>query len=231
MPSRNRQFYFQETIRALVASGRSDLEFVFADNSDDATIMPAFMAGLASDRRIHFLASPEKPLSMVDNWERTMAAATGRWVAFIGDDDYIDPDLAISSLAIEARVPDVDAIAWNRLTFHWPGARPHEMQTSIPTGCRIVEVARDELMRKTFGWEGAGRVPTFMFSAYHATVRRALVVENRSRFGNRYFENPVVDQDSAFKIISTARRFVFSERPFSVLGSLPDQQFGGSGSD
>lgn len=221
MPSRNRQFYFQETIRALVASGRSDLEFVFADNSDDAAIMPAFIAGLASDRRIRFLASPEKPLSMVDNWERTMAVATGRWVAFIGDDDYIDPDLADLIAAIEGRVPDVDAIAWNRLTFHWPGARPHEMQTSIPTGCRIVEVARDELMRKTFGWEGAGRVPTFMFSAYHATVRRALVEENRSRFGNRYFENPVVDQDSAFKIISTARRFVFSERPFSVLGACP----------
>lgn len=183
--------------------------------------MDGFVANLAEDSRIRYLTSQDKSLSMVDNWERTMAAATGRWVAFIGDDDYIDPDAVDLISAIEARVPDVDAIAWNRLTFHWPGARAHEMYTAIPTGCRIVEVPRDELIRKTFGWEGAGRVPTFMFSAYHAAVRRDLAVANRARFGNRYFEHPVVDQDSAFKIIITARRFIFSERPFSVLGTCP----------
>ncbi|MCD2174633.1 glycosyltransferase family 2 protein [Rhizobium sp. C4] len=208
-------------MRALLASTRRDIELVLTDNSDDPSIMDAFIEGLADDPRIRYLRSQEKPLSMVDNWERTMAAATGRWVAFIGDDDYLDPDLADLIVAIEARVPDIDAIAWNRLTFHWPGAREQEMHTAIPTGCRIVEVARDDLMRKTFGWEGAGRVPTFMFSAYHATVRRDLVEKNRTRFGNRYFEHPVVDQDSAFKIIATARRFIFSERPFSVLGTCP----------
>jgi hypothetical protein len=183
--------------------------------------MDGFMAGLSSDPRVRYLPSEAKPLSMVDNWERTMAVTAGRWVAFIGDDDYIDPETADVIAAIEARVPDVDAIAWNRLSFHWPGARAHELNTAIPTGCRIVEVPRDELMRKTFGWEGAGRVPTFMFSAYHAAVRRDLVEQNRARFGNRYFEHPIVDQDSAFKIIATARRFIFSERPFSVLGTCP----------
>jgi len=183
--------------------------------------MDEFIASLAGDPRICYLPSRAKSFSMVDNWERTMAAATGRWVAFIGDDDYIDPDVADLIAAIEARVPDVDAIAWNRLTFHWPGARADVMQTAIPTGCQVVEVPRADLMRKTFGWEGAGRVPTFMFSVYHAAARRDLMEKNRVRFGNRYFEHPVVDQDSAFKIISTARRFIFSERPFSVLGTCP----------
>jgi hypothetical protein len=60
-----------------------------------------------------------------------------------------------------------------------------------------------------------------MFSAYHAAVRHERVEEIKMRFGNRYFEHPNVDQDSAFKIILTARRFVFSERPFSVLGVCP----------
>lgn len=183
--------------------------------------MDAFIERLGGDPRIRYLRSADKPLSMVDNWERTMAAATGRWVAFIGDDDYVDPDAADLIAAIEARVPDVDAISWNRLTFHWPGARPQEMNTAVPTGCRIIEISRDDLMRKTFGWEGAGRVPTFMFSVYHAAVRRDLIEQNRRRFGNRYFEHPIVDQDSAFKVIATARRFIFSERPFSVLGTCP----------
>jgi glycosyltransferase involved in cell wall biosynthesis len=221
VPSRNRQVYFQETIRALLASSRADIEFVLADNSDEPAIMDAFAREISADRRVRYLPSATRTLSMVDNWERTMAAATGRWVAFIGDDDYIDPDVANLIAAVEARAPDCDAVAWNRLSFHWPGARPHEMNTAVPTGCRVVDVPRDELMRKTFGWQDAGRVPTFMFSAYHAAVRRDLVEKNRPRFGNRYFEHPIVDQDSAFKIIMTARRFVFSERPFSVLGACP----------
>lgn len=221
MPSRNRQPYFQATIRALLESPRPDIELVLADNSDDPAIMNDFVRDLSRDERVRYLPAPETTLSMLDNWERTMAAATGRWVAFIGDDDYIDPDVASLIAAIEARSPDVDAIAWNRLTFNWPGARSGEATTAVPTACRIVDVPRDELMRKTFGWQDAGRVPTFMFSTYHAAARRALVEKNKPRFGNRYFEYPIVDQDSAFRVIVTARRFVFSERPFSVLGACP----------
>ena len=221
MPSRNRQVYFQETIRALLSSPRDDVEFVFADNSDDPGVMDAFIREVAADRRMRFLPSPEKPLSMLDNWDRTAAGATGRWIAFIGDDDYLDPDLAGLLLRLEARLPDVDAFAWNRLSFHWPGTRDNATTTAVPTDCRIVEIARDELLRKTFGWQDAGKVPTFMFSAYHAAARRDLMEANRARYGGRYFEHPNVDQESGFKIICNARRFVFSERPFSVLGACP----------
>ncbi|MCD2178874.1 glycosyltransferase [Rhizobium sp. C1] len=208
-------------MRALIASPRDDLEFVFVDNSDDPTIMNAFMGEVCNDRRVRYLPSASHTLSMVDNWERTVAATSGRWVSIIGDDDFVDPEVAGLIARIEARVPDCDAVAWNRLTFHWPGAKPHEMNTAVPTGCRIVEIARDELIRKTFGWQDAGRVPTFMFSVYHAAVRRELLEKNKPLFGNRYFEHPVVDQDSAFKVILTARRFIFSERPFSILGACP----------
>lgn len=221
MPSRNRQVYFQETIRALLASPRADVEFVLADNSDDPIPMNDFMAMQAADPRVAFLPAEEKPLSMLDNWDRTAAVATGRWIAFIGDDDYIDPDLAGLLERLEARLPDVDAVAWNRLSFHWPGTREQATTTAVPTDCRIVEIARDELLRKTFGWQDAGKVPTFMFSAYHAAARRDVMEANRHRYGGRYFEHPNVDQESAFKIICNARRFIFSERPFSVLGACP----------
>lgn len=42
---------------------------LFADNSDDASDMDAFMAGITDDR-VKFLASPAATLSMKDNWER-----------------------------------------------------------------------------------------------------------------------------------------------------------------
>ena len=68
VPSRNRQNYFKKTIEALVASMIDDVEFVFADNSDDPTIMDGFVADiLRKDRRVVYLPSEKTVLSMVDN--------------------------------------------------------------------------------------------------------------------------------------------------------------------
>ena len=91
VPSRNRQYYFQHTIAALLESPRTDVEFVFADNSDDPSIMNNYMASI-SDARVTFLPSSDAALSMVDNWERMVAASTGEWVTVVGDDDYADPE-------------------------------------------------------------------------------------------------------------------------------------------
>jgi glycosyltransferase involved in cell wall biosynthesis len=221
VPSRNRQLYFQETIRSLAENPRDDIEFVFADNSDDPDIMNAFMADYRDDARIQYLPSEPQVLSMIGNWERTLEAAKGRWVAVIGDDDYIDPDVAGILRHIDLLEPDCQTFAWNRLTYNWPGVRGGMGVTAIPAGCRIVEVPREELLRRTFGWENAGAVPSTMFSVYHGVVRRDLLEENRSRYGNRYFGHPNVDLDSALKTICNARKLILSERPFSVLGACP----------
>ena len=113
VPSRIRQHTFLQTIRDLLASPRQDVEFVFTDNSDDPSIADAFMAGIA-DPRVRYLPSADRTLPMQDNWERTMRAATGDWVTFIGDDDYLDPDVIDTIAAVATRRPEADAVGWGR---------------------------------------------------------------------------------------------------------------------
>ena len=91
VPSRNRQRYFQETIRSQLINLRTDVEYVFADNSDDAGIMNGFMQDILGDPRVKYLPSVDRVLSMVENWDRCVEAATGEFVCMIGDDDYADP--------------------------------------------------------------------------------------------------------------------------------------------
>ncbi len=55
VPSRNRQTWFAQTINALLENPRDDLEFVFADNSDDATIMADVIKAHRDDPRVVFL--------------------------------------------------------------------------------------------------------------------------------------------------------------------------------
>ena len=72
---------------------RTDVEFVFADNSDDASIMNDFMDDVLGDPRVKYLPSVGRVLPMVENWDRCVEATTGEFVCMIGDDDYVDVDV------------------------------------------------------------------------------------------------------------------------------------------
>ena len=218
VPSRNRQGTFLQTIRDLIASPRQDIEFVLADNSDDPAIVDRFMAGI-SDPRIRYLPSTDRALPMQDNWERAMRAATGDWITFIGDDDYVDPDVADTIAAIALRRPEVDAIGWSRPSFKWPDYRPFPGNACIALGNTACVANRQEQLEALFRWKGASPVPKISFSAYHGAVRRSAMERIRARFSDRYFEHPTADFDCAAKLLLTARELVYVDRPFSVLGA------------
>ncbi len=70
--------------------------------------------------RVTYLPSASRILSMMDNWERTLEAASGRYVTFIGDDDYADPDLAVFLVNLEANVGAIDALCWIGFGYNGP---------------------------------------------------------------------------------------------------------------
>lgn len=218
VPSRNRQHTFLQTIRDLLASPRPNVEFVFADNSDDPSIADDFMAGI-QDSRVRYLPSADRALPMQNNWERTMQAATGDWVIFIGDDDYVDPDVVDAIATIASRRPDVDAVGWSRPGFKWPDYRPFPGNACIALGNTAYLASRQEQLEALFLWKGAAPVPKTPFSVYHGAVRRSAMDRIRARFSDRYFEHPTVDFECSCKLLLTGREFVYVDRPFSVLGT------------
>lgn len=218
VPSRNRQYTFLQTIRDLVASPRADVEFVFTDNSDDPSVADAFMGGI-DDPRVRYLPSADRTLAMQDNWERTIRAARGDWIIFIGDDDYVDPDVIDTIAAVAALRPEVDAIGWSRPSFKWPGYRPFPGNACVALGNAAYLASRQEQLQALFHWKGAAPIPKTSFSIYHGAVRRTAMDRIRDRFSGRYFEHPTVDFDCACKLMLTGREFVYVDRPFSILGA------------
>lgn len=221
VPSRNRQLYFRQTIDALLESQRDDVQFVFADNSDDPAIMNSYMATKVGDPRVTYLPSAEVACSMMDNWERTVAAATGRYVTVIGDDDYADPDLAAFLLNLEAEVGSVDALSWTYLGYYWPveGVLPRPLK--IDLRAKVTRIDKRELVDKAFRWEGANYLPACGHSVYHCAISRALLLRIRDHFGGRFFEFPVIDYENAFKVILTGQAFYHVSRPFTIPGACP----------
>lgn len=221
VPSRNRQFYFQKTIEGLVRNKRQDVEFVFTDNSDDPSIMDDFMKEIVKDKRVVYIPSADTTLSMIDNWERSIRATTGEWVTFIGDDDFIEPDLAGLLNRVMVASPDLDAFTWGLFGYYWPEEGVDVKAFNVTYGNTIVKVPRAEAMRRMFGWFDAGSIPTSGFSIYHGAVRRSLLETIRQTYGGVYFEHPNVDYEMAMKVIFNGRNFATCLRQFSIMGVCP----------
>ena len=221
VPSRNRQIYFQQTISDLRASLRTDIEFVFADNSDDPSIMNAYMKDVIADPRVVYLPSTGTTLSMVDNWERTMEASTGDYIVFIGDDDYVDPEVAEFLKRILAVNEKVDAVCWRLVGYTWPYEGRPKLSLQVPFDDSVVKIEQADLYRRMFGWFDTRHVPTAGFSIYHSAISRSLMERIKRLYGGRYFEHPIVDYDNSFKVICTGSTFVATARAFGVMGSCP----------
>jgi len=222
VPSRNRQKYFKETIAFLLDSPRQDVEFVFADNSDDPAVMNDFMQPFAGDARLRYLPSEPAMLSMQENWERCLMATSGNWVSVIGDDDLIDPDLIDALKTAIGIKPDIEGFGWANLRYSWVGAESRIHNVRIPLGGTFHDMPPELVKRRAFRWDDAGASITSGFSVYHSALSRPLLERMRARFGGRYFGHPVVDYDSALKAAALGRAFVYCARPFSIFGACPE---------
>ncbi|WP_426240210.1 glycosyltransferase family 2 protein [Pararhizobium sp. DWP1-1-3] len=219
VPSRNRQPYFQETIRSLLANMRMDVEYVFADNSDDPSIMDDFMEEVLGDPRVKYLPSVDRVLPMVENWDRSVEAATGEFICMIGDDDYVDVNVADLIRRSQAEQPAMDVLIWSRLTFNWPGNRPQRCNVAVNLDTGVYRVPRSTAYHEFFSWRGGSAFPNMAFGFYHGAVSKQVMDKMKAKFGGKYCEYPVVDFENICKVLVTAEHMVYSGRPFSVLGS------------
>lgn len=222
VPSRNRQKYFKETIAFLLDNPREDVEFVFADNSDDPSVMDSFMAGHLADKRVRYLRSADRMLSMQENWERSVGATTGDWVSLIGDDDLIDPDLIDALKTAISLRPNLEAFGWLNLTYTWVTEGAKATAIGVPTKNNFFDMTPELMKRRAFRWDDAGATIASGFSIYHAALSRALLERMRKRFEGGLFGHPIVDYDSALKTAALGKAFVYCSRPFSIFGACPE---------
>ena len=219
LPTRNRQAYCIQTIAALAESDGNDFEVVVADNSDDPSVLANHFEQQPKDSRFRLIAPENAVLPMVDNWERAVEAARGRWISVIGDDDYLDPRLTGLIRRYEVLHRDADAVSWECMSYQWPDNRPVPTLAGIPVGHATRLLSTEALADQLFRWSERKRRPGVGVGIYHGAVKRSLMERIKSSYGGRYFEHPNVDWESTCKVVAQARLIVHSERPFSVLGA------------
>ncbi|WP_417417784.1 glycosyltransferase family 2 protein [Hoeflea sp.] len=218
IPTRNRQIYAMSAVRELLTSQRQDFEVVLADNSDDAAPLAQFAKEYA-DPRLKLLPPQDEVLSMRANWERIVPETSGEWISYIGDDDYLDPELCEVIRVSKKSVPNMDALTWGRLYFVWPEARTAPEVTKMPNGSHLIGIKKEDMIRKLFFWEDASDRPKCPFGVYHGAVKRTVLEDIRTTFSGQYFSHQIVDYDNICRTLMVASSFVYFERPMSVFGA------------
>ncbi|MES2709960.1 MAG: glycosyltransferase family A protein, partial [Pseudomonadota bacterium] len=89
LPSRNRAELLRHAVDSVLAQGfGAEVEIIVSDNASVPSYWP-YVASLG-DVAARSLRS-ETSLPVTENWNRALAAATGRYVIMLGDDDALAP--------------------------------------------------------------------------------------------------------------------------------------------
>jgi glycosyltransferase involved in cell wall biosynthesis len=110
IPTYNRAHYLKEAIESVLNQTYTDYELLVVDNaSTDNTeeVVKSF-----NDKRIKYIKN-EKNIGMVNNWNKCIDLAQGKYLIIFHDDDIMKPELLEKEINILNRYDDVVIVATN----------------------------------------------------------------------------------------------------------------------
>ena len=192
IPTRERAELLSGCLDAALSVDDPDFEIVVSDNqSRDNT---AEIVAARADPRLVYTKTTHRA-SMRANFENGLAAATGDYVIFIGDDDGVLPTgIAYLRQLLERDRPE--AVAWRLLHYIWPSevsGRPNgsiDLKHNAPFGQPKPEPAQ-AVLDKLF----SARLRSYRHAAniYHGCISRTLIERVRANQSGTYFLGAIPD--------------------------------------
>lgn len=219
MPTHNRAKYAAITVRSLLALD-DDVQVIVSDTSDSNELFE-ILSCYQSDSRL-ILHRPGTGLSVVDNFNSALALASGDFISYIGDDDFIIADAL--KLLKWAKIQSVDAVAITApAIYYWPdfthrrrgrhySGTIHIKPFSGSVKFHNASASLDKAARNLGG--GVFQMPR----AYAGIVSRELALQIVNNYG-RLFGGVSPDIYSSALISFCAKRCVIVDYPIIVSGS------------
>lgn len=217
IPTRNRCYTLQSTIKTCLEQDYQDIEVVVCDNaSNDGTkeMVDGFV-----DKRLRYFFYPNL-VSMSMNWERGLKLVQGSHLILIGSDDALIPH-SLGGLSKLIEKTEVDAINWVRPNYAWPDIKipGSENTLSVPAlkfGQRVMMInSRKQLQAVVSNFGDFSMLPCL----YNSVIKTSLVekISAMSKDGV-YFQSQIPDIYSGMVNSLFVEEYLHSEIPFSVNG-------------
>lgn len=124
LPSRNRLELLKHAVDSVLAQNERNLEIIISDNDSSENYID-YVRTITSVP-VRYIRG-DSPISVTDNWNRALKAATGDYIVMLGDDDALTPGfIQRMSDIIEAHShPDVVYCMRGALAFQKRIGRVH----------------------------------------------------------------------------------------------------------
>jgi glycosyltransferase involved in cell wall biosynthesis len=190
IPTCNRKTYLKSVVRTLLEVC-NESEIIISDNSDDDSIRSLLVSDI-EESKITYVYHTER-ISVVENFERALKLASGRYIMFIGDDDCVGPQL--EKIAAWADTNSVDAVLSYRdeflANYFWPGVQSKYLVTKYAEHLFVNQFSGEVWKfdsRKALKdacskpGVGMGSLPRI----YQGLVRKSLIDQIVSKYGSLF---------------------------------------------
>ena len=216
IPTRNRSDTLYWSLKSCVAQDYERLTILVSDNcSEDSTrdVVQGF-----NDPRIKYVKTPQ-PTSKAGNLEFALSQCVDDegWVTAFGDDDGLVPGSLIHADKLLDEHPQVAALTWPQSNYNWPNCLVDEWKNAISvnvgTHCQVLESSAmlQKLADYTVYYH---HLPGLWTSLVPTWALR----ECRARTG-RFSISGIPDAGTAVAMACIIPRYLYAERPVSMLGS------------
>lgn len=230
VPTRNRGAYLKACVASLLRLDTIDVEIVVADSSHSDELSEIFKRRARSDCRFVY-SYTGAGISMTENFNRGMAAASGRYVCFIGDDDCVLPEIV--KVVRWAHLWNIDAVApITSAQYFWPdfssadrgGTDAGKLYVNGFSGA-VSRLDLDAGLSRCA--DAGGQYRAGLPRAYFGVVKRECFESVRRETGS-YFDSVSPDLYSAITLSKFARLAYTVDYPFVLPGSSGQSNSGRS---
>lgn len=215
VPLKN-NYHCVESIFKKVSDMDPDIvELVISDNSPANEEMKSLIEKY-STANIVYVHEPI-PITMTENFEIGIEAATGKYLCMLGADDMLTSQIIHVAEYMERN--DIDSAVFKKAFYNWPQMefRFHDFPSLTirkSTGkIRVIDTDKELGKMQNRGMVSVGKLP----GPYHGIVRRDLF-EKVIRIAGRFIPGASPDMAMAVSLSQVCSKHVYIDAPITVSG-------------
>ncbi len=224
LPTKNRLDLLKDAIETVRLQKFCDWEIIVSDNFSDEDVM-GYVNDL-KDPRVKALRT-DAPLSVTDNWNNALNAATGDYVVMLGDDDGLTPNYFARMVEVIEELGEPDLVYHGGYHFAFPGVMPNAPEGYLADVTQYYPVLFEhsspaKLSKERAERAAAGSLRLYAEFGYNAQffLFSAHLIKKLRMFGPVY-QGPFPDYYFANMTFLIADHIVVVPEPLAIIGISP----------
>lgn len=198
IPTKNHADYIESAVKGFLSFDKKitrDAEIVIVDNSVEEN---THLKNISSKNIFYDWESSD--LSMIENFDRAIKLARGKYICIIGDDDFFLP--SIFEVAKLLDFNSIDSAMAELSPYYWPGVHTHWLKDN---NRGTLEIAQKQVTPSSYNVKdglnkvlssGGTKYINILPSAYHGMVKKSILVSFINKYGTA-FPGPSPDISNA----------------------------------